>query len=266
MPSPPAIGDAAMPTTLQPMAPTSLAMSRHTASWIAGSRTMPFLSAARPASNCGLIRGDQPGPRGRKRQGTREDEAQRDEARVADDELDRRSEIRRFQGTNVGRFPQRHAGVMPQARVKLVTADVDRHDMRRTARQENLGEAARRGADVEAAATGGIEAEEVQAGRELDAAARHPGVGRRRLERSAGSHAARRFDDRHAVGRDEPRRDGRPCPGTALEQPGFDQSQIGAAACRRLDRGRRDRPSGLRCRSAGDLGGPAHTGYGTDRV
>ena len=41
--------------SVQPCVAAKAAMSSHTALWTAASRTMPFLIAARGASNCGLI-------------------------------------------------------------------------------------------------------------------------------------------------------------------------------------------------------------------
>src|ERR1039458_8549723 len=55
LPSPPAIGEGIMPSTRQPSEATKAEMSSQTAACTAGSRTMPFLAWARPASNCGLI-------------------------------------------------------------------------------------------------------------------------------------------------------------------------------------------------------------------
>ena len=124
--------------------------------------------------------------------------------------------------------------MVAQARVELVSADVNRDNMRSPSRQENVSEAPCRRADIKAAATERIDTEEVESGRELDAAARHPGMGRRGSERGAGSHPARGFDDRHAVGGDEPCGNGRARLGTALEDAGFDQRYIGAPTVRRI--------------------------------
>ena len=49
----------------------------------------------------------------------------------------------------------------------------------RAAREKHMGEAAGRGADVETAMPGGIEAESIESSGELDAAARDPRIGRR---------------------------------------------------------------------------------------
>ena len=67
--------------------------------------------------------------------------------------------------------------------MKLAAADIDRIDAPRAAREQHLGEAAGRGADIEADAARDIDAEMVERRRKLDAAARHPGM--RGLARAA---------------------------------------------------------------------------------
>ena len=75
------------------------------------------------------------------------------------------------------------AGVVPQPRVELPVADVERDHARRAALEQDVGEAAGRRADVEAVEARGVDAEHVERVRELLAAARD--VGRRRARRSA---------------------------------------------------------------------------------
>ena len=60
-----------------------------------------------------------------------------------------------------------------QARMQLIAADIDRVDAPRAAREQDLGEAAGRGADVEADAIRHVEREMIERERKLDAAARH---------------------------------------------------------------------------------------------
>ena len=66
----------------------------------------------------------------------------------------------------------RHARVGAEARVQLAVADVERDHARRAPLEEDVGEAAGRGAHVDAIETGRIDAENVEAVRELLAAAR----------------------------------------------------------------------------------------------
>ena len=76
------------------------------------------------------------------------------------------------------------AGVFAQTRVELAMADVDGVDAPRAARQQHIGEAAGRSADIETIEAMRIEPESVERRRELDAAARDPGMGRARCDRA----------------------------------------------------------------------------------
>ena len=94
--------------------------------------------------------------------------------------LAERSSVKR---ARVEAFERADARVRREARIELSAADVDRDDVRRAAREENVGEAAGRGADVEAGEARGIEPEGVERGRELDPAARDVRMGRFGLDR-----------------------------------------------------------------------------------
>src|SRR5439155_1453689 len=63
-----------------------------------------------------------------------------------------------------------HARIVPQRPVQLAVTDVERHDLRRAAAQQHVGEAPRRGADVERAASRDVDAKRVERMRELHAA------------------------------------------------------------------------------------------------
>ena len=73
-----------------------------------------------------------------------------------------------------------HVGAPAKTRMQLVTPDVDRVDAAGAACEQHLREAAGGRADVEADAAGRFDAEMIERGRELDAAARHPGMRRQR--------------------------------------------------------------------------------------
>ena len=70
-------------------------------------------------------------------------------------------------------FDNRHARVAADVRMHLAMPDIDRRDMRRAAFQQHLGEAAGRSADIERLAAGGVEAEIVEPGDQLQRRARH---------------------------------------------------------------------------------------------
>ena len=135
--------DGAMPRTVQPASATKAEMSRHTASWIAGSRTMPFFSAARPASNCGLISASS---------------AARGAARAKAGGRTMRSEMKLASQTTRSTAPARSAGA--SARMSVASrettrgsprrlwcnwsaADIDRYHLGGAAAQQHVGEAAR---------------------------------------------------------------------------------------------------------------------------
>ena len=102
----------------------------------------------------------------------------RDERHVADDELRREREL----GERARVRPLEHddARVVAQPLVQLPVADVDGDHARGAALQQDVGEAAGRGADVEAVEARRIDAERVERVRELLAAARDVRRGRAR--------------------------------------------------------------------------------------
>ena len=55
LPSPPSMGEGVMAVTSQPSDATKPRMSSQTSAWTRASRTIPFLTRAGPASNCGLM-------------------------------------------------------------------------------------------------------------------------------------------------------------------------------------------------------------------
>ena len=68
-----------------------------------------------------------------------------------------------------------HPRVVPQPRVQLAVPDIHGPDLGRAAGQQHLGEAARRGAEVERHQTGGVDAEDIERMHELQRRARDPG-------------------------------------------------------------------------------------------
>ena len=98
------------------------------------------------------------------------------------------------------------------------------------ARQQDLGEAAGRGAKVEACAAFRIKAEMIERGGKFDAAARHPRMRRRGPQDAVERERIRRLADQHVIGGHQASFDRRLRPGAALEQPAFDQQKISAFA------------------------------------
>ncbi len=175
---------------------------------------------------------DQLGARRGQRQRRRQHVLERDEADVDGDDVGGIAEAGGIELANVGAFERHDLRPVAQARMQLVAADVDRVDPARAARQQHLGEAAGRGADVEADAAGDVEAEPVERMRELDAGARHPRERRLGADDRLGGDLRRRLGDRHVVGGHQPGGDGGLRLGAALEQAALDEQAIDTDAGR----------------------------------
>ena len=134
------------------------------------------------------------------------------------------------QPARVEPFVRAHPRVGGEARVELAVADVDRDHRTRAAREQHVGEAAGRGADVEAGEAVGIEAEGVERRGELDPAARGPGVRLARLDPRVLGERVGGFAHGLAVGADQPGGDRRLRAGAAGEESAFDENKIGALA------------------------------------
>ena len=173
---------------------------------------------------------DEPRLGGGQRQHARQHQTQRNEADVADDRRRRRFEEIGGEIARVASFVNDHAPIRAQSRRELAVADVDGGDPARAARQQNVGEAAGRSADVEAIAAARIEPERVERRLQLDAAARGPGMGGARLDERAGSDAFGRLAQDDAVDRHQPRADRRLGARAARKMAKFDKGDIGALA------------------------------------
>ncbi len=103
----------------------------------------------------------------------RQHERERDERDVDDGQRGRRAgEVAGRQEAGVDALQHGHAVVGAETLVQLAAADVERRHVRRTALQKAVGEAAGGGADVDAREPGDVDAEGVERGRQLVAAAR----------------------------------------------------------------------------------------------
>src|SRR5206468_4906323 len=104
---------------------------------------------------------------------------ERDEAHVDGRKRERLRDQRRRQRPRIDAFEHDHLAPFRQALVQLPMPDINRIDSPGAAREQDLGEAASRGAKVEACAAIRIEAEMIERGRKLHATARYPWVRRR---------------------------------------------------------------------------------------
>src|SRR5262249_15952227 len=167
---------------------------------------------------------------GRKREGGGQHWLERNEAHVDGEEIGFFGEPPRIERSYVGLFEGNDRRIVPQARMKLTSADVDRINAPRTAGKEHLRKSAGRGAHIEtdAARDGNVKTGERVI--ELDAAARYPWKGRLSRERCIDRDGFGRLAHRHSVRSDEPGRDRGLGLGPALEQPAFDEQDISALA------------------------------------
>src|SRR5690606_6944121 len=83
-----------------------------------------------------------------------QDERERDEGEVADDEVDRRGDLGRVEGADVGAFQDAHARVVAKSPGQLSVPDVHGEDVRGSAAEQHVGEAAGGGTGVQAAPAG----------------------------------------------------------------------------------------------------------------
>ena len=132
--------------------------------------------ATAPGLELRLDQGDEARAGGRERERRGQDRAQADEARVADDEVDRLRHLSPREVARVGPLQHRDAGIVPQARVKLAITDIDRIDPPRAALAEHICEAAGGGTDIQRGQPAWVDPEMRERVIQLDAAARDPGV------------------------------------------------------------------------------------------
>ncbi len=168
--------------------------------------------------------------RGRERERRGQHRLERDEAHVDGDNLWHRVEPGGIERPNVRLLQRHHLGPAAQARMQLVAADVDREDAARAAREQDLGEAAGRGADIEADATRDVDRQPVERMGELDPAARDPGKGGLGRERGIDRDRLGGFAHGRAVGGDVAGRDGGLRLGAAVEQAARHQQKVGPLA------------------------------------
>ena len=121
-----------------------------TSSCTISSRTTPFFTAARPASNCGLISATSVASGAASASTFGRQRAS--EMKLASHTISAggSASCARVKRARVLPLQRGDARIAPQSRMQLAMADIDGDDMARAARQQHVGEAARRGADVEA--------------------------------------------------------------------------------------------------------------------
>ena len=230
LPSPPATGDGIRPRIAKPEAGEQASrISAQTASWIAGSRTMPPRpTRSRPASNCGLISAASAAPGA---------SSGRSAGRTSRREMKLTSMAHEVRGRGIAARSRLRASVpsrlvtrgsAAQGGVELVAPDVDGVDVRGAPRQQRVGEAAGRGPDIEADAA--------PPDRSRRRRGRPSSFSPPRETKGWGAAASMRASaveevggPRHrlVVGPHEARRDGGLRPGPALEMAALHQQAVG---------------------------------------
>ena len=137
----------------------------------------------------------------------RQHQSLRNEAHIDDERIRRFAKPDCGERARIDPFERADARVRRKARIKLSVADIDGDDLRRAARQQDVGEAPSRGADVEADKARGIESEGVERGGKLDPAARRPGVGCLGLDRRVAGDFVRGLLNLDPADADQPGRD-----------------------------------------------------------
>jgi len=226
LPSPPVICDA---PALRAHEGGDLVADRCVNEWIAHDAFFPLTSAN---FELRLDQRQEMRRRSRKCERRRQDELERDEARIDDYEVGPLGEPRRIEDANIGRFEGCDLRSPPQAWMQLAASHIHGIDSPRPACQQDFGKAAGRGADIEADAAagikGGIEPEVIERGRELHPAPRYVRVRRLGAQDRIGGNFLRRLGDHHVVRHHAARGNGGLRLSSALEQTAFDEQPIDA--------------------------------------
>ncbi len=127
-----------------------------------------------PHLELGLDQRDEPRLGPRQGEGSGQDEGERDEARIADDEIDGLGDLLGRQVAGIGALEHDDPRIVAQRPGQLAVADIHGVDPGSTTPQQDLREAAGRGADVDRDGARGIDPETVEPGQELQGSARDP--------------------------------------------------------------------------------------------
>ncbi len=152
----------------------------------------------------------------------------RNEAHVDDDRVRVFTDHLSCERARIDAFKRTDARVRREAGIELSVADIDGDHLRRSVREQHVGEASGRGADVEADVALRIEGEGVERGGKLDPTARRPGVERLGLDRRVTRNLFRGLLHRDAADADKPGRDRGLSAGAAGKEAALDENDIRA--------------------------------------
>ena len=155
-----------------------------------------------------------------------------DEAGVTHHQVDRLGDMGGLQQPRAQLFMDDHPWVLSQLPRQLVGAAVDRIDPRRAARQQHIGKAPGRRPDIDRHRTTHVPAEMVEAMRQLDSAARHPGmIASAHVERRVGRQLLAGLVHLAVADEHQPRHDERLRPGPAFGQAAIDEHLVRTLLC-----------------------------------
>ena len=218
------------PSTVQPCASIAARTPSHARSSAASLRDPAFDEIGAAELELRLDEADEPRPLAGELQHMRQHKPLRNEAHIDDDRVWRFAERLRRERARVDAFERADARVRREARIELSVADIDGDDLRRAAREQDVGEASGRGADVEADEARRIEREGVERGGKLDPAARRPGVGRLGFDRRVARNLFRGLLERDPADADQPGRDRGLRAGPARKEAALDENDVRALA------------------------------------
>ena len=178
MPLPPRIGEAITPSTVQPCSSTNSPHLFHSFPPIGfAPHDTAFADRRAAGLELRLDQGHEPGARSgqAKRSGQRQGQA--DEAHIGDDRRHRLANHCAVERSGVGALQGDDLGVGPELGMELAPADIHGIDFGRAPGDQDVGEAAGRGADVERHPPLGVEAERIERRREFEAAPGNIGAG-----------------------------------------------------------------------------------------
>ena len=163
----------------------------------------------------------------------RQHEPLRNEAHIDDDRLRPLDQHLSRERARVDAFERADTRVRGEAGHELPSADIDGDHLRRAARDQDIGKASGRGADIETDEARRIERECVERGCELDPAARGPWVRRLGFDRRVTRDLLGGLPERRPADADQPGRNGRLRPRPARKEASLDENDVRAFTHRR---------------------------------
>ena len=202
---------------------------------------MPFFSAARPASNCGLTRAHEPRARRGEVKRRREHEFQRDEADIADDEPTGSGISEAVEIARIGALERDDPGIAADG--SRAAGHGPRPPRRPAPRRATAAHRVK--PPVEAPMSrqtqpGGSMPKCVERCRELHAAAGHVGMRRPRDDDARRRAVRDGLRTRRAIGGHQPGRDRLLRPGAAFEEAALDEQHVSVEAACAVIRAQRD--------------------------